>query len=163
MNTLSGIGSKKLMIPKHKEKLVLTFNKATPEDLNFLLELRKLSMTEHLLAAGLDYDDEQHKARILEYYNDTYLLNLADKAIGVVKLGQMADRWHIRQFQILPDYHGKGVGTKVLSLLQSKAQSVNMPITLNVLYQNPARRLYERMGFKVIGENGLEYQMRWSL
>lgn len=150
------------MVFNKREKSVLSFKKAGPQDTSFLLKLRKLSMTEHLLAAGLDYDDEQHKARILEYYNDTYLLNLEDKTIGVVKLGQMVDRWHIRQFQILPEYHGKGIGSKVLSLLQSKAKGVNMPITLNVLYQNPARRLYERMGFKVIGENGLEYQMKWS-
>ena len=151
------------MANEQSGKVTISFKKATQADIGFLLDLRKKSMSEHLLKAGLDYNDEQHLARINEYFSDTYLLYLGQKAIGIVKLGLLPDRWHIRQFQILPTYHGKGIGTNVLKLIQAKAAERNVGITLNVLLKNPALQLYQRMGFQVIGENNLEYQMKWQV
>jgi len=34
-------------------------------------------------------------------------------------------------------------------------------VSLNVLFANPARRLYERLGFRVVGEGDHMYVMRW--
>jgi ribosomal protein S18 acetylase RimI-like enzyme len=34
------------------------------------------------------------------------------------------------------------------------------PIVLTVLKNNPARRLYERLGFAVIGETDMKYMLR---
>jgi hypothetical protein len=34
------------------------------------------------------------------------------------------------------------------------------PLALTVLKNNPARRLYERFGFSVVGEAGVKFEMR---
>jgi len=139
--------------------VLLNYRKATIDDLAFLLKLRKASMSDHLEAAGLFLSDKEHLERIKEHFNDSQLILLNNKAIGLLKLGIMKERLHIRQFQLLPKYQGKGIGYQVLKSLITKARKRNLPITLNVLLANPAKALYQRVGFKIIGQNELEYQM----
>jgi len=35
-------------------------------------------------------------------------------------------------------------------------------VALQVILSNPARRLYERLGFTVVGQSNTHYHMRWS-
>jgi ribosomal protein S18 acetylase RimI-like enzyme len=53
---------------------------------------------------------------------------------------------------VLPDYVGKGVGTQLLSYMLEAAREKYAAVVLSVRANNPARRLYERMGFVVIGK-----------
>lgn len=142
-------------------KDTIHFRKATKEDTKFLLELRKASMTDHLEKAGITLSDEQHMDRINEFYGDSYILHTVGYLIGLIKFSIRGDRIHIRQFQIMPSFHGKGIGSNVLRTLKQKAAERKLPITLNVLLNNPAKRLYLRHGFIVENQNKLEYQMRW--
>lgn len=52
---------------------------------------------------------------------------------------------------ILPAYIGKGVGTQLLTHLLAAARERYSSVVLSVRATNPARRLYERLGFVVIG------------
>ena len=137
----------------------LSYRKATSSDLAFLIQLRKLTMSEHLAMAGIYYTEKQHIERIEEYFDDSQLILLNGKEIGLLKLGRFHGRLDIRQFQILPQAQGKGIGSKVLMNVINKAQARNLSVTLNVLHANPALKLYQRVGFTIIGENELEYQM----
>jgi ribosomal protein S18 acetylase RimI-like enzyme len=47
--------------------------------------------------------------------------------------------------------------------LQKDARSRKLPILLQVLHLNRARRLYERLGFRVYETTETHYRMRWSL
>jgi ribosomal protein S18 acetylase RimI-like enzyme len=144
-------------------KTTIRFKKASQQDKSFLLELRKASMTEHLAQAGIVLSDEQHFARIDEFYADSHIIYKDDQKIGLVKFGLLDDHLHIRQFQIMPAFHNCGIGSRVLSLLKKKAQERDLSITLNVLLENPALKLYQRHGFIIEKETQLEYQMRWQL
>jgi len=53
---------------------------------------------------------------------------------------------------LLPGYRGRGIGTKLLRRLLSEAEKRYAAISLSVSESNPARRLYEREGFNVIGK-----------
>ncbi|MGB1261743.1 MAG: GNAT family N-acetyltransferase [Cognaticolwellia sp.] len=141
---------------------VLSFRRARASDKAFLLNLRKASMDEHLKAAGIFLDDQAHMLRIDEFFSDSHVILLQNIAIGLLKLGQFSDHIHVRQFQLLPKYHGVGIGSRVLGLLKRKAAAKQRTITLNVLLENPARQLYLRHGFVVTGINKLEYSMRWQ-
>ncbi len=83
--------------------------------------------------------------------------------MGVVSLKGTKKSLHIRQLQILPEYQGQGIGSKVLSVVKKRALHLQLPITLNVLLKNPARGLYLRHGFQIEGKNKLEFQMRCPL
>ncbi|WP_286266518.1 GNAT family N-acetyltransferase [Thalassotalea atypica] len=120
-------------------------------------------MTEHLERAGLFMTDEQHRARVFEHFNDSNLILLNNEPIGVLKLGVLAQSLHIRQLQILPKYHGKGLGSMVLDVVKNKAKLKNKNITLSVLLANPAKNLYSRHGYEVVNQDDLQYYMQYSL
>jgi ribosomal protein S18 acetylase RimI-like enzyme len=65
---------------------------------------------------------------------------------------------------ILPEYRGQGVGSKLMAHLFEKAQSRYRAICLSVSPDNPAKRLYQRLGFEVIEENrsSLTLVKRWN-
>lgn len=143
-------------------KAEISFKRAEFSDRAFLLTLRKSSMNEHLNAAGIKLSDQQHLQRIDEFFQESFLIKYNDKKIGLIKLGMLPDRLHIRQLQIMPKFHNGGIGSKVVALVKQKAVERDLPVTLNVLLENPAKRLYEREGFITEGQTDLEYQMRWQ-
>jgi N-acetylglutamate synthase-like GNAT family acetyltransferase len=142
------------------EKVIIGFRRSQQSDIGYLLQLRKATMEEHLIVAGLNLSDQQHLERINECFADSSIILMNKKPIGLIKLGVLPDKLHIRQLQISPQYQGKGVGGKVLSLVKLKAKELQLPLTLNVLLANPVISLYLRNGFTVTGQNKLEYQMR---
>jgi ribosomal protein S18 acetylase RimI-like enzyme len=140
---------------------IVSFRQATTNDRTFLLTLRKASMNEHLINAGIYLDDVGHMQRIDEYFSDSQIILYQDMPIGLIKLGQFPGTIHIRQFQLMPQYHGLGIGSRVLLLIKRKAQEKQLSISLNVLLNNPAKHLYLRHDFVIIGGNELEHAMRW--
>ena len=140
-------------------KITIGFRNVKKEDVDFLLLLRKKSMNQHLKKAGVVMDNNQHLARVEEFYQDSHIILSNRKPIGLLKLGVMTQSLHIRQFQILPEYQGRGIGTLVLNVVKKRALQLCLPITLNVLLDNPARALYLRHGFQIKNKNKLEYQM----
>jgi ribosomal protein S18 acetylase RimI-like enzyme len=71
----------------------------------------------------------------------------------------------IQLFNIMvaPEFQNQGVGTAVLLHLQAVARALGVPIRLQVLKVNPARKLYERLGFSVVEaeETPTHYRMIW--
>jgi ribosomal protein S18 acetylase RimI-like enzyme len=51
---------------------------------------------------------------------------------------------------VVPDYIGKGVGALLLTHLLEAAKKVYPAVVLSVRSTNPARHLYERLGFVII-------------
>lgn len=139
----------------------ISFQPAKTADIPFLLNLRKRTMNSYLEDAGMMISNDYHHARIKEYFADSSIICINGKAVGLIKLSKQEDKLHIRQFQILPALQNKGVGSQVLQLIMKKAQQLNLPITLNVMLKNPAKRLYEKYGFKTTGQNDLEYKMKY--
>ena len=62
---------------------------------------------------------------------------------------------------LLPDARGRGIGTQLVERLLAEAGGHNAAVTLNVEPFNPARRLYERFGFRVLEEDQTNLFMEW--
>ena len=144
-----------------QQSAIISFRRAMAFDRAFLLTLRKASMDKHLHSAGIYLDDNSHLLRIDEFFSDSYIILYQNNAIGLLKLGLFSNKIHLRQFQLLPQYQGLGIGSRVLELVKRKAQDKKLAITLNVLLKNPAKQLYLRHDFVVIDSNELEFQMHW--
>lgn len=70
---------------------------------------------------------------------------------------------------LLPDYTGQGLGTQLLTHLIPAAREAYPAIVLSVRVSNPARHLYERMGFVVtetvinrVGSESLNMLLRFT-
>jgi len=55
---------------------------------------------------------------------------------------------------VLPDYRGRGIGTRLLERVLAESQSAYPAISLSVSADNPAVHLYRRLGFELAGEPG---------
>jgi GNAT superfamily N-acetyltransferase len=51
---------------------------------------------------------------------------------------------------VLPSHIGQGIGTQLMKHLLEAASKVHSAVMLSVRKNNPARHLYERMGFDVV-------------
>jgi ribosomal protein S18 acetylase RimI-like enzyme len=49
---------------------------------------------------------------------------------------------------ILPEYRGRGIGTAIIQRLLDLATTAYAAVSLSVSVEDPALRLYERMGFE---------------
>lgn len=55
---------------------------------------------------------------------------------------------------LLPEYRGQGIGTTMMKHLITELPAEYLTLSLSVSRQNPARCLYERLGFSVVEEEG---------
>jgi ribosomal protein S18 acetylase RimI-like enzyme len=53
---------------------------------------------------------------------------------------------------VLPAHRGRGLGARMLGELLDAARDAFTAVTLSVRANNPALRLYERTGFRIVGE-----------
>lgn len=61
-----------------------------------------------------------------------------------------------------PDWQGRGIASALIRELQDEARAASLPLALQVWEENPARTLYERLGFRVSGAVEFRVQMRWE-
>ena len=61
----------------------------------------------------------------------------------------------------MPDYRGGGRGAGLLRDLQDEACESGKALTIYVEKFNPARRLYDRLGFQEKGDEGIYLLMKW--
>ena len=73
------------------------------------------------------------------------------------------DECYIEMMSVLPDVRGGGVGTRLLQFCEAQARERGAKkLTLGVVAGNPAKKLYERFGFKDIDQNCISTAMTWA-
>jgi ribosomal protein S18 acetylase RimI-like enzyme len=68
---------------------------------------------------------------------------------------------YLAQLYIAPSSQNRGIGAAILRELTDKVQTCRTTLTLDVMKNNRARQLYDRLGFQVIGQSEFKIKMRW--
>src|SRR6185436_16023659 len=68
--------------------------------------------------------------------------------IGALAVERHPTHIQLTQMYIFPAHQNLGIGTSLIRELAREAKESNRPLRLRVLSVNPARRLYEREGFR---------------
>jgi ribosomal protein S18 acetylase RimI-like enzyme len=153
-------------------RLEVSCRPVTPADEPFLRQLFERVRT-HIFC-DLPLDAEQKKVLIdLQYraqaghYAVAYpeasdsILEIDGNAIGRMTVCHLADEIRLVEIAVDPAYQNEGVGSAAIRQLIDAATVAGKPIVLHVDQANPARRLYERLGFCDIGDEGLYRVMSW--
>lgn len=112
--------------------------------------------------------DEQTKQRFVEQQftaqDQHYRRHYRPCTFDVVEVdGERAGRLYVHRGQhdirivditIAPAYRGRGIGTQLLRDLSAEASGSGRTLSIHVEVNNPARSLYERLGFVAAGEAG---------
>jgi ribosomal protein S18 acetylase RimI-like enzyme len=134
---------------------------ATAADYEFLYQLKVACLKEYV-AATWRWDeayqrqhfaahfDPDHSQIVVTDGRDVGELSVVDRENGVLVSG----------IYILPEFQGRGLGTTILGDVIEHARMGRRPVSLQVLKVNPARHLYERLGFVISGESETHFQMR---
>jgi ribosomal protein S18 acetylase RimI-like enzyme len=85
---------------------------------------------------------------------------LHDQAIGWLQTAPADDAIFLAQLFVDAGSQRRGIGTRLVRILIEEAARENKAVTLGVVKTNPARRLYERLGFSVTHEDQYKFYMR---
>ena len=138
----------------------------TEEDRSFLVDLYG-SVREPELA-HVPWDDGQKHAFVehqFEAQDAHYREHYPGATLDVIEVsGERAGRLYVHRgpsdirimdIALAPAFRRRGIGTALLRSLMDEAQQSGRKLSIHVETNNPARRLYERLGFETAGEHGV--------
>jgi ribosomal protein S18 acetylase RimI-like enzyme len=154
--------------------LGLTFRRLTEADLPFLArvyastraeELAAVtSMTDAEKAAFLDAQFELQHAHYRKHYPQAdWLVTARDgEDVGRLYIERWPSQHRIIDIAFLPEHRGQGFGEALLRDLMDEAGATGKAVSIHVEKDNPAMRLYRRLGFVTEEDKGVYDLMRWT-
>jgi GNAT superfamily N-acetyltransferase len=88
------------------------------------------------------------------------VITLAGEDVGWLQTALADDAIFLGQFYLDGRFQRQGIGSRVMHVLFEEATHGQKAITLGVVKINPARRFYERLGFRVTHEDQHKVYMR---
>lgn len=129
---------------------MLSLRPATAEHLAFCESLSRSNMAAYHAARGIAWEPQLFLASWAEFEN--FLIYSDDMLVGLLRMLAKQDTLEIRDLQLAPSHTGKGIGTWAIGRATTMAAERGIPqLRLRVLEENPAHRLYLRLGFKAAG------------
>ncbi len=152
----------------------LTFRPITEDDLPFLRQLYG-STREDEMAMVADWSEAQ-KTQFLDqqfhaqhtFYMDQFksakfeLVLIDGKPIGRLYKERRPDEIRLIDIALLSEHRQKGYGRQLMEGVLAEGASLGLPVRIHVERNNPAMRLYDRLGFKNIGDTGVYFLMEWK-
>lgn len=83
-------------------------------------------------------------------------------AVGRFYLYASAGEYRLMDIALVPAWRGRGHGGRMLAALMAAARAERRQITLHVEPNNPAQRLYARLGFELIEDRGVYHFLGWT-
>lgn len=83
-------------------------------------------------------------------------------AVGRLLVDRKPDHWRIVDMAISAPHRSQGLGTSVLRQYMAECSQGPGRLGLQVASGNPARHLYERLGFRPIAEDAAGIEMSWT-
>ncbi len=110
----------------------------------------------------LHLDRTAQETGLRQQWNSTQvrIVVLDGADVGWVQTIREQDELFVGQMFVEGRFQRKGIGTEVMKRLISEAAAFNLAVRLNVVSINPARRLYERLGFRVTHEGDRKCYMK---
>ena len=142
----------------------LSLRKAQESDIEFLVWLRRTTMSNYLQDMGLPTDSEAILTRVMLDYESANIVIVDGVSAGLFKVKYLdtLKQWYVVQIQIHPDYQNMKIGRRLINDLFVKAKKSGDSVTLGVLKTNPAQNLYYKLGFKKVGETDVEYNLKFN-
>jgi ribosomal protein S18 acetylase RimI-like enzyme len=152
---------------------VLTLRPARADDEEFLFRLFSTVYGEKLQPVLLDAEEKNRLLGLMyqgftQHYNslagasDDRLVLLDNQSIGRMILIQMREEIRLAELAILPQYRSRGIGSALVSQVQTESRMSKRPVRLQVARFDRVLRLYERLGFHRISAAGPYLHLEWS-
>lgn len=151
----------------------ITFRPRRDDDAEFLYrlyattreaEMRVVPWTDEMKEQFVRMQFRAQTAYYEENYatHDFFIIEVDGVPAGRLYLDRQPDDLRLVDIALMPEHRGSGIGTTLLEEILEEGSRTGIPVSIHVEHYNPARRLYERLGFKHVDTNGVYHLMRWD-
>ena len=142
--------------------LEFSFRRITPQDFAFCWPIYSDAM-QPLTAELMQWNEANQRRGIEEALADEGASILVSDGADAGWLHVIETRRdiHLGHLYLAPQARNRGLGTKFLHWMGERAKRKDKNFTLEVLKNNRARALYERLGFRVIETSPLKFTMQF--
>jgi ribosomal protein S18 acetylase RimI-like enzyme len=151
----------------------ITLRAATNSDLTFLqtvyanTRMEELAMTGWSDAQKQEFCQMQFRAQDTHYRKhypnaEYHVIQWEKSDAGRLSIDRQEKEIHLLDLALLPEHRGKGIGTTLLKKFQQEATAARLSLSIYVERFNPALRLYERLGFKHVKDEGVYLFLKWD-
>lgn len=148
----------------------VTLRPVTGEDEPFVFAVYASTRAEEM--AMVPWDEAQREAFLKmqftaqqTHYRNFYtgtshdLILLDERPVGRLYVSRGEGEIRILDITILPEYRNRGIGTPLIKELMREAEQAGKSLTIHVESYNPSLRLFERLGFSKIADEGIYHLM----
>lgn len=149
----------------------VTLRPVVAADEPLLLEIYASTRAEEMAMVPWTKEQQEQFVRMqfasqLEHYKKLQpdanhdIITVNGRPVGRLYVARTEERIEIMDITVLPPDRNGGVGTTLIKALMDEA-SVSRPLRIYVETFNPSLRLFERLGFKAVDEQGFHLLMEW--
>lgn len=133
---------------------------ATAQDERRLYEIHRAAMRDHVEAVwSWDETDQRERFRAGFDPAGVSVIVSSGEPVGLLRVDQRTDEVFLASVELAPEVRRRGLGGEIVRSVLREAAQRGVPVRLQVFHQNPARRLYERLGFHAVGETTTHVEM----
>ena len=150
--------------------LGLAVRPMTDDDLPFVAALYASTREEEVAQTGWPAEQQraflaqQHEAQHRHYRThypetDWLIVELGGEAIGRLYLAEWERAFSVIDISLVPAARGRGYGGALLTDILAAADAAGKDVTIYVEKHNPALRLYLRLGFGPVKDEGVYLEL----
>ncbi len=151
----------------------LSLRPAVADDLEFLYQVYAGTRMEELAVTDWNAAQKESFLRMQfdtqhRYYHDVFAAASYDVILwdqqraGRLYVDRRPHEIAIVDIALLPEWRGQGIGGILLREIAAEAIAAGKPVRIYVEHFNRALTLYQRLGYRKIGDTGVYYHMEWS-
>lgn len=148
----------------------ISLRAATADDSAFLLELFASTRIDEFRFLNGDKSQieslikMQFSLQSQQYHNgypraEDQIILRAGQPVGRILVDDNDREITLIDIAVLPDHRNTGIGRELIAGLTRRAAATGKDVRLHVLKTNRAQRLYERLGFRKVSEDGMYFEM----
>jgi len=173
MTLYSHAASELPRVPRVLEDRSIALRPETAADAAFVERLYIANRWDEMAPTGWSDDEkvsflqQQQRFQLIHYqtyYRDAArgIITSGGEAIGRLYVLKMAGDIRIVDIAIVPEQRSRGIGTALILAVFDQARQDGAKVSIHVEQFNPARRLYDRLGFEPAGDKGIYTLMEWT-
>ncbi len=152
--------------------MTITLRDVTLEDRDFLREVYASTRADEM--AMVPWSEEQRRAFVDSqfkaqdfYYHERfpdaqYSVILHDgNPVGRIYILREEHEIRMLDITVLPQYRGQGIGTFLVDALLDEGKRTRKAVQIFVEPFNPSRQIFERRGFSLVREEGMNMLLEW--
>ncbi len=142
----------------------ISLRPAVDGDFGFLYALHAATMKEYVDQTW-GWDEAFQQTRYQESFipGDTRIITWDGTDIGMLATEEREADVFLSLIEIDPGHQRQGIGALIINTVIAEARRIGKPVFLHVLKVNPAKRLYDRLGFSVVSETPTHFYMSTTL